>query len=232
MKPPTTKKELQRLIGKINFVRRFISNLSGRIEPFMGLIHGQLSPNSQRKAASRCSTCTSFKPISTYGPSLIRPKSVLPLPRADAGKPEEAHAANIRRAIEAGDEPSHDFSTWSEDDQSLTDGESDLSFLAREEAVEESDDDHLPWDGAPSSEEERPEEEEEDDSSSDEPPAKRHCPWPGNLSDFDSDDDDADEEDEDNEGPAGGRYSSDDEPAGSSADDGDDGDDDEGSNGP
>ena len=30
MKPPTTKKELQKLIGKINFVRRFISNLSGR----------------------------------------------------------------------------------------------------------------------------------------------------------------------------------------------------------
>jgi hypothetical protein len=38
MKPPTTKKELQCLIGKINFVRRFISNLLGRIEPFMGLV--------------------------------------------------------------------------------------------------------------------------------------------------------------------------------------------------
>ena len=38
MKPPTTKKELQKHIGKINFVRRFISNLSGRIEPFMGLV--------------------------------------------------------------------------------------------------------------------------------------------------------------------------------------------------
>ena len=38
MKPPTTKKELQKLIGKINFVKRFISNLSGRIEPFMGLV--------------------------------------------------------------------------------------------------------------------------------------------------------------------------------------------------
>ena len=37
MKPPTTK-ELQKLIGKINFVRRFISNLSGRIELFMGLV--------------------------------------------------------------------------------------------------------------------------------------------------------------------------------------------------
>ena len=38
MQPPTTKKELQHLIGKINFVRRFISNLSGRIEPFMALV--------------------------------------------------------------------------------------------------------------------------------------------------------------------------------------------------
>ena len=38
IKPPTTKKELQKLIGKINFVRRFISNLSGCIEPFMGLV--------------------------------------------------------------------------------------------------------------------------------------------------------------------------------------------------
>jgi hypothetical protein len=31
MVPPTTKKELQQLIGKINFVRRFISNLSGQL---------------------------------------------------------------------------------------------------------------------------------------------------------------------------------------------------------
>jgi hypothetical protein len=38
MVPPTTKRELLQLIGKINFVRRFISNLSGRIEPFMELV--------------------------------------------------------------------------------------------------------------------------------------------------------------------------------------------------
>jgi hypothetical protein len=38
MVPPTTKKELQQLIGKINFVRRFIFNLLGRIEPFMELV--------------------------------------------------------------------------------------------------------------------------------------------------------------------------------------------------
>jgi hypothetical protein len=38
MVPPTTKRELQQLIGKINFVRRFISNLSGGIESFMELV--------------------------------------------------------------------------------------------------------------------------------------------------------------------------------------------------
>jgi hypothetical protein len=36
--PPTMKRVLQQLIGKINFVRRFISNLSRRIEPFMDLV--------------------------------------------------------------------------------------------------------------------------------------------------------------------------------------------------
>jgi hypothetical protein len=38
MVPPTMKRELQQLIGKINFIRRFISNLSRRIEPFMDLV--------------------------------------------------------------------------------------------------------------------------------------------------------------------------------------------------
>jgi hypothetical protein len=38
MVPPTMKRELQQLIGKINFIRRFISNLSGRIDPFMDLV--------------------------------------------------------------------------------------------------------------------------------------------------------------------------------------------------
>jgi hypothetical protein len=142
--------------------------------------------------------------------------------------PAENHAANTRRAIAAGEESDHNFSIWSEDDQSSTDGESDLRFLAVGETEEESDDDSFSCDFT-SSEEEEEQEEEEDDTSSDEPPAKRFCPWPGNLSDFDSDDD-ADEEDEDNEGPVGGHWS-DDEPAGSSADSGDDGDD-EGSDGP
>jgi hypothetical protein len=32
------KKEVQSLIGKINFIRRFISNLSDRIQPFTPLM--------------------------------------------------------------------------------------------------------------------------------------------------------------------------------------------------
>ena len=35
---PTTKVELQSLIGKINFIRRFISNLSGKIQLFGSLL--------------------------------------------------------------------------------------------------------------------------------------------------------------------------------------------------
>ena len=36
--PSTTKTELQSLFGKINFIRRFISNLSERILPFSPLL--------------------------------------------------------------------------------------------------------------------------------------------------------------------------------------------------
>jgi hypothetical protein len=38
MASPTMKRELQQLIGKIDFIRRFISNLSGWIESFMDLV--------------------------------------------------------------------------------------------------------------------------------------------------------------------------------------------------
>ncbi|KAK1698155.1 hypothetical protein QYE76_014852 [Lolium multiflorum] len=130
--------------------------------------------------------------------------------------PQEAHAADIRRAIADGDESTHDSLVWSEDDQSLTDGESDLRFLLsgsrRRKATTTA-----PGTATPP----RVKEEEEDTTSSDEPPAKRLA-WAGNICDFDSDYGDASEEDEDNEGPAGGFSSSEDEPAGSSADDGED----------
>jgi hypothetical protein len=38
IQPPENKTELQEMIGKINFVRRIISNLSGRLEPFAPLL--------------------------------------------------------------------------------------------------------------------------------------------------------------------------------------------------
>ena len=37
LKPPSTKKQLQSLLGKINFLRRFISNLSGKTKVFSPL---------------------------------------------------------------------------------------------------------------------------------------------------------------------------------------------------
>jgi len=37
-KPPSTKKELQSLLGKINFLRTFISNLSGKTQAFSSLL--------------------------------------------------------------------------------------------------------------------------------------------------------------------------------------------------
>ncbi|CAL2239241.1 unnamed protein product [Prunus armeniaca] len=36
--PPRNKKELQSLLGKINFLRRFISNIAGKIQPFSSLL--------------------------------------------------------------------------------------------------------------------------------------------------------------------------------------------------
>ena len=38
IEPPEDKKKLQSLIGNINFIRRFISNLSGKMEPFTPLL--------------------------------------------------------------------------------------------------------------------------------------------------------------------------------------------------
>src|ERR1044072_8364437 len=38
VKPPSTKKELQYLLGKINLLRRFISNLSGKTRAFSPLL--------------------------------------------------------------------------------------------------------------------------------------------------------------------------------------------------
>ncbi|KAK1677345.1 hypothetical protein QYE76_038193 [Lolium multiflorum] len=73
MQPPTTKKELQRLIGKINFVRRFISNLSGRIEPFMALVKTKSMTNSRGTAAF-----DEIKRYLTTPPVLVPPRQDRP----------------------------------------------------------------------------------------------------------------------------------------------------------
>ena len=36
--PPTTKTELQSLVGKINFIMRFVQNLSKKVLPFSPLL--------------------------------------------------------------------------------------------------------------------------------------------------------------------------------------------------
>ena len=120
------------------------------------------------------------------------------------------------------DEADWDFDVWSEDDESLTDGEDNLQFLVDGELEEESDDDLISWGEDNSSDEE---DEPEDDTSSDEyPPVKRFRAG--------SEDDDDDEEDEE-EARAEGFTSSDEDTAGSSADGSEDGGDDgsDGSNG-
>jgi hypothetical protein len=71
MVPPTTKRELQQLIGEINFVRRFISNLSGRIEPFMDLVKIKADEEFCWGAEKR----RAFKEIKEY---LARPPVLVP----------------------------------------------------------------------------------------------------------------------------------------------------------
>ena len=44
--PPTTKTELQSLLGKINFIKRFISNLSERILSFSPMLKLKMIKNS------------------------------------------------------------------------------------------------------------------------------------------------------------------------------------------
>ena len=112
------------------------------------------------------------------------------------------------------DEADWDFAVESEDNESLTDGEDNLHFLADGELEEESADDAFSWDGYTSSEEEAGTEDET--SSGEYPPMKRFRAgsW----------DDDDDEDEEEEEVPVDD-FSSDGDAAGSSADDGEDGDD-------
>jgi hypothetical protein len=77
MVPPTTKKELQQLIGKINFVRRFISNLSGRIELFMELVKIKVN-NEFRWGAEQQRAFEDIKEYLSKPPVLVPPQQDKP----------------------------------------------------------------------------------------------------------------------------------------------------------
>ena len=51
--PPSNKKQLKSLLGKINFLRRFISNLSGRTKVFSPLFKLKKEENSSGKKSIR-----------------------------------------------------------------------------------------------------------------------------------------------------------------------------------
>jgi hypothetical protein len=77
MVPPTTKRELQQLIGKINFVRRFISNLSRRIEPFMELM--KIKANEEfRWGVEQQRAFEEIKEYQSKPPVLVPPKQDRP----------------------------------------------------------------------------------------------------------------------------------------------------------
>jgi hypothetical protein len=124
--------------------------------------------------------------------------------------PRAAHEA---LAPQWWDERDWDFDAQSEDDESLTDGEEDLQFLAEGELEAESADDAMSWGEDISSSDE--EEEAEEDTSSDEyPPMKRFRAGSS---------EDTDDDDEDEEAPTANFSSSSEDDAGSSADDSEDG---------
>ena len=44
IKPPRTVKEVQSLLGKVNFLRRFIANAAGKMKPLTKLLKGKPGP--------------------------------------------------------------------------------------------------------------------------------------------------------------------------------------------
>nr|AAV43984.1 putative polyprotein [Oryza sativa Japonica Group]AAV44059.1 hypothetical protein [Oryza sativa Japonica Group] len=77
IKPPENKTELQEMIGKINFVRRFISNLSGRLEPFTPLL--RLKADQQFTwGAEQQKALDNIKEYLSSSPVLIPPQKGIP----------------------------------------------------------------------------------------------------------------------------------------------------------
>ncbi|XP_040364410.1 uncharacterized protein LOC121049974 [Rosa chinensis] len=76
--PPRTKKELQRLLGKINFLRRFISNSAGKIQPFSPLL-GLQGQNEFVWESKHQEAFDSIKAYLASPPVLVPPRPGVPL---------------------------------------------------------------------------------------------------------------------------------------------------------
>nr|CAE04481.1 OSJNBa0029L02.22 [Oryza sativa Japonica Group] len=77
IQPPENKTELQEMIGKINFVRRFISNLSRRLEPFTPLL--RLKADQQFTwGAEQQKALDNIKEYLSSPPVLIPPQKGIP----------------------------------------------------------------------------------------------------------------------------------------------------------
>nr|ABA95591.1 retrotransposon protein, putative, unclassified [Oryza sativa Japonica Group] len=77
IQPTQNKTELQEMIGKINFVRRFISNLSGRLEPFTLLL--RLKANQKFTwGAEQQKALDNIKEYLSSPPVLIPPRKGVP----------------------------------------------------------------------------------------------------------------------------------------------------------
>ena len=77
-KPPQTKKELQRFLGQVNYLRRFISNLAGKTKEFSDLLKLRQQAEFKWEERHQCA----FDKIKNYlskPPVLISPREGVPL---------------------------------------------------------------------------------------------------------------------------------------------------------
>ncbi|CAN6723345.1 unnamed protein product [Malus baccata var. baccata] len=76
--PPTNKVQLQRLLGKINFLRRFIANLAGKIQPLTPLLRLKDKENFEWGPTHQ-QAFDSIKAYLTFPPVLVPPQRGKPL---------------------------------------------------------------------------------------------------------------------------------------------------------
>ncbi|CAN6720148.1 unnamed protein product [Malus baccata var. baccata] len=89
--PPTNKVQLQRLLGKINFLRRFIANLAGKIQPLTPLLRLKDKENFEWGPTHQ----QAFDSIKAY---LTSPPVLVPPQR---GKPLKLYISASERSIES-----------------------------------------------------------------------------------------------------------------------------------